>query len=106
MVAVGFGLALAILASIGVASCRNTTALIETARRVAHSHEVLAKLKLVFSLVTDAETSRRGYIITGHEQQLEPYQAAVRSLGPELDNLRKLTADNPRQQQWLEGLGP
>jgi PAS domain S-box-containing protein len=43
----------------------------------------------------------RGYIITGQEVFLEPYRAAAPGIRANLDRLKSLTADNPRQQGRL-----
>ena len=42
------------------------------------------------SLLKDAETSQRGYLLTGQERYLVPYSAAERQLYPELTNLAAL----------------
>ena len=64
---------------------------------VSHTHEVLAKLEQVFSTLKDAETGQRGYLLSGERTYLEPYAQAVTRLGPQLDQLRQLTLDNPTQ---------
>ena len=51
------------------------------------------------SLLKDAETGQRGFVITGDEAYLEPYRGAVDALPGTLEDLRELTADNPNQQQ-------
>ncbi len=52
-------------------------------------------------LLTDAETSQRGYLLTGHEDYLVPYEAAVgqlpKRLGPTLDFLQGAGADAASQ---------
>ena len=49
----------------------------------------------------DAETGQRGYLLTDNEVYLGPYNAAVEQIGHRLDTLRRLTADNPTQQERL-----
>src|SRR5713226_10492530 len=98
-IALGFGVALAILVSIGFFAYRSTGKLIETNRLVAHTHEVLADLEALLSVMKDAETGQRGYIMTGEESYLEPYQTATANLDQVRKNLRKLVADNPDQQR-------
>src|SRR5207245_9246059 len=48
----------------------------------------------------------RGYLLTGGERFLEPYNAAVQSIDADLKDVRKLTADNPNQQRRLDALEP
>ncbi len=100
--AAGFALPLATLIVIGVVAHRNTTALVETSRLVAHTHAVLEKLEALLAAATDAETGQRGFLLTGEERYLEPYTAATQRLA-ELDrSLRALIADNPAQERRLD----
>src|SRR5258707_9361644 len=73
----GFALALAALLIIGVVSYRSTTGLIETAGLVDHTHLVLENLEQLLSTMKDAETGQRGFVITGEERYLDPYNTAL-----------------------------
>jgi signal transduction histidine kinase len=66
-------------------------------REVAHTLQVQGQLRTVLSRLQDAETGQRGYLLTGHAEFLEPYDAAMASLGSDLDALDRLIADNPPQ---------
>src|SRR5213075_1928332 len=61
-----------------VANRQSTTAL-----------EMEARLNDVMALVVDAETSQRGYLLTGDPTYLEPYKNAVQKLDPTLVLLRE-----------------
>jgi methyl-accepting chemotaxis protein len=102
----GFALALAALAVIGVISYRSTSSLIEASDLKSHTYVVLRNLETLLSGLQDAETGQRGYIITGQDSYLEPYNAALKAKGQTIDELRKLTADNPNQQRRLDALEP
>lgn len=102
----GFILALAALITIGVVSYRSTTGLIETAGQVEHTHQVIENIELMLSLMKDAETGQRGYIITGEARYLEPYNAALGQIDQTLKKIRDLTHDNGSQQQRLDRLEP
>src|SRR5450759_3484050 len=102
----GYALALIILVVLGVVSYRNTTGLIEAAQMKVHTYQVLENLKGVLSTLKDAETGQRGYIITGEDRYLEPYQAGMSAVNQTMQHLRGLTADNPNQQQRIEALEP
>lgn len=104
--AVGFGLAGFVLLLIATVSYRTTEALIKNDEWVAHTHEVRYQLAELFTQLKDAETGQRGYIITGDETYLEPYTEALANVGATLAQLRRLTADNPGQQQRLAALTP
>ncbi len=100
----GFALALAILVVIGVVSYRSTTELIDSAQLKVHTYQVLQSLEGGLSTLENAETGERGYIITGKERFLEPYDAAVGTIDREFRHIRVLTADNPSQQRRLDTL--
>ena len=59
---------------------------------------MLEALEVVLSTMNDAERGQRGYLITGDERYLEPYNAAVAVIQERVQALKHLTEDNPRQQ--------
>jgi CHASE3 domain sensor protein len=71
---------------------------------VVHSGDTLTALEDVLSTVKDAETGQRGYLLTGKDSYLDPYNAAVQEIGPRLDALQRLTIDSPTQQDRLASL--
>ena len=71
---------------------------------VVHSGDTLTALEDVLSSVKDAETGQRGYLLTDKESYLSPYNAAAQDIGPRFDGLRRLTIDNPAQQDRLASL--
>jgi len=101
-----FGLALLLLSIVSGASYQSTTELIENERWVAHTHEVLEELADVLAGLAGAESTQRGYLLTGQESYLEPYYGEARQVTQVLQDLRYLTADNPHQQQRLDVLKP
>jgi methyl-accepting chemotaxis protein len=102
----GFGLALAILLLIGAVAYRSTSNLIEAANQRAHTHNVLLQLENFFSHLQDAQSGGRGYIITGEDRFLEPYTLALEKINQGLNEIRKLTVDNPNQWRRLQALSP
>lgn len=64
---------------------------LETANRmVATSLEVQSTLHEVRALVVDAETSQRGYLLTGKPDYLDPYRAALPRIDERFKRLREL----------------
>jgi diguanylate cyclase (GGDEF)-like protein/PAS domain S-box-containing protein len=76
----------------------------ESDRWVRHTHEVLEHLQDLFAGMQTAESSYRGFLITGDEQSLKPYQDNVLSSGRETKIISNLTADNPVQQKQIPSL--
>ena len=56
----------------------------------------------MLSLLKDAETGQRGFVITGDESFKEPYTAAIPEIPKVLKELHDLTSDNPHQQDRLK----
>jgi signal transduction histidine kinase len=104
---VGFLLALVILISIAAWMYRDTKRLIRSEDWVARSHQALEVLGARLSLdFVEAQTGRRGFVITGEARELERYQSAIDKMDGDLAELQQLTADNPYQQQQLLVLRP
>jgi PAS domain S-box-containing protein len=73
-------------------------------RWVEHTREVISANQRLLADVKDAESGERGYIITGDEGYLVPYNSALGDVPQSLSNLQQLTADNPKQQQRVRDL--
>jgi len=100
----GFALSCVLLVFVGATSYHRLAELREASRVVEHTHDVRIELERILSLLTDAETGQRGFLLTGAVAYLELYKAALASLPMRLDRLRHLTVDNPRQQERLAAL--
>jgi signal transduction histidine kinase/ActR/RegA family two-component response regulator len=66
-------------------------------RRVAHTLRVENQLTTVLALLEDAETGARGYLLTGGEDYLAPYDNAISRLDADFDILDAMVADDPRE---------
>ena len=99
-----FAIALLIFAFIGWLAYQNTAAVKESDYWVSHTHTVIEELDALRSSLTDAETGERGFIITGDEGYLEPYNHALAMIQGQRKSLRDLTKDNPLQQKRLDGI--
>lgn len=97
----GYGVALLVVAAVGVVAYRSTIELIDSADWVTHTHQVREVLADTLSTLKDAETGQRGFVLTGEERYLEPYTAAIKSVDREVQSLRDLTSDNPAQQRRI-----
>lgn len=100
----GFAFVLTALLIVSVVSYDSTTKLIESVEWVRHTHEVLNRLGEMLSVLKDAETGQREFLLTGEQRDLAPYRAAREAADQTLKDLRKLTADNPIQQRRLDAL--
>jgi len=101
-IAAGFALSFFLLLAIGAVSYRSISKLTSTSQWVTHTHQVLEHIAAVMSLLKDAETGQRGYVITGDEAYLEPYHAGSAEVFNVVKELRQLTEDNPTQQKRID----
>lgn len=93
-IGVTFGALVLLVSVTGV----NTARLIEDARLVDHTKDVIGELESAFSAIKDGETSQRGFLLTGEDSYLDPYRAAVAELPGRLERIAALTADSPAQR--------
>jgi signal transduction histidine kinase len=76
----------------------------DAARAARDSEEVLATANEFERLVIDLETSVRGFVLTGDDRFLEPWDAARRNLPDRAAALERLSAGNPEQARTARQL--
>ncbi|OLF53588.1 response regulator [Pseudomonas chlororaphis] len=64
---------------------------------VQHSDRVINGINEASKMTVDLETGMRGFLITGDERFLDPYEVAKPQIVIQLRGLRALVADNPQQ---------
>jgi len=100
------GAALAAVAVLGIVVLLLATGLAVRASRAAATvdrqaatwQQLMSDNEQVLVSLLDAETGQRGYLLTGQESYLSPYDDAVARLPPVLDRLDRLAAALPQQQ--------
>jgi signal transduction histidine kinase/ActR/RegA family two-component response regulator len=104
LIALGAGFLLLILfiASTVVLNLRQQQA----AGWVSHTLAVENRLAGIQSLLEEAESGQRGYLLTGDEQFLDRYYLSARELEPQLDSLDHEVSDNPVQVAAMGRLRP
>lgn len=85
----------------GIVAHLNTRTISRSARQVSDTHEVLATHDELLSLMKDAETGQRGFVITGEERYLETYSGAVARLDERFRHTVRLTSADPDQNARL-----
>jgi len=104
-VAGGFGLASLILVLIGTVSYQSIKELIDNSNQVTIAQKKITTWEELFSYVKDAETSQRGYVLTGDKFYLEPYQTALTNVPLKIKQLKELQGlNNYRQIKTVEAL--
>src|ERR1017187_1102368 len=100
----GFVFVLIVLFVIQWFTFNTTKGLIENTKLVNHTYTVITKLESVFSMLKDAESGQRGYIITNDSNYMGPYNKQHVQVQTEINNLKELTIDNPEYQKSLATL--
>lgn len=101
---IGFGVSLLILLVSSIASYFSITNLLRSAELVNHTNEVVQKLEQTISIMKDAETGQRGFLLTGRDEFLEPYNGSFEEASRLIAEIRSLTTDNPAQQHNINKL--
>jgi signal transduction histidine kinase/ActR/RegA family two-component response regulator len=71
---------------------------------VEHTLDARSRLLRTLATLQDAETGERGFLLTNDESFLEPYDAAVRAIDEQFDQLARVISDNPQQVERLSEL--
>lgn len=94
---IGYGLSLLLLIVSAIASYISIQQLLDNQKQVNHTNEVINKLDSVMSVLKDAETGQRGFLLTNIEDFLQPYNGALGRAAVLLNQVQQLTTDNPQQ---------
>jgi PAS domain S-box-containing protein len=72
---------------------------------LARSKEALFQTTELQLLLDDAETGQRGYLYTGKQEYLDPYNRAAAEVDGHLQALGQIASENPAQRQRVALLG-
>ncbi len=102
----GVGLGFATAAIVLVIACfvmsANLAHINRNSALVVHTHAVMDELAAVEMTLLEAESSQRGYMLTGEERFLGSFQQLRTRLTERLTLLRRFVADNPAQAEAAE----
>lgn len=70
--------------------------------KVEHTYLVINRIFRVQSAIRDAETSSRGFLLTGDADFIRQLKESSAELMPQKDSLRRLVYDNPKQMVLLK----
>jgi signal transduction histidine kinase len=93
----GFALAAVVVIGSGLLIHRNIQLIAENERLVVHTYQVLNRLTGIHTALTTAESSQRGYLITGQRDYLAGYEKAVPEIAVHLKEISIAVSDNPNQ---------
>ena len=96
----------AIVALISVTTWDRFNAAAEARAWSQHTYDVLGAIKDLILAVRNAGSGQRGYLLTGKDDYLAPYDDAIAQVGFLQGELQRLTADNALEQERLHSLAP
>jgi PAS domain S-box-containing protein len=88
----------------GLATYRANVALEAASRDLRSTSETQLVLEHTLSVLRDAETGQRGYLLTHRAEYLAPYEQAIEQIRTQLGALATLLADDPVAQRSLDEL--
>jgi methyl-accepting chemotaxis protein len=100
----GYGVIVVVLILVMTSSYTSFTRLGSANDMNTHTYQVLGEIDGALMSLVDIETGERGFALTGKEASLEPYTGGKASFAKHIESARKLTADNPHQQDRLQRL--
>jgi signal transduction histidine kinase/CHASE3 domain sensor protein len=97
-----FVLSILMLLYISSVSYKHTKALNESSDLLVHSYKIQFQLEHVLSMLKDAETGHRGFIITRNASFLKPYKSVQDKIYTSYIRLKALTLHDQPQQANLD----
>ncbi|RCK50351.1 hypothetical protein TH25_12220 [Thalassospira profundimaris] len=85
---------LLLLAGVSIFSIRS---MLSTSNWVEHTNKVLIDVETITASAINMETGMRGYLLSGKEDFLEPYEEGEKNVYSQIDNLKETVSDNPAQ---------
>ncbi|MBU8897945.1 chemotaxis protein [Corallococcus sp. H22C18031201] len=105
-IAFGFGLSLLVLLVVCTTAFLGARQLTRTTEGLLEAHDNFRNLRELRALLIDAETGQRGFLLTGDNSYLQPYQQALSELRQDMDRLRTALSSYPEQRARMVRLEP
>jgi signal transduction histidine kinase len=96
--------AIALMCFAGAAAVGALFRAADAEKSVNRTIEIREQARDLLTIMLNAETGIRGFLLSGDETFLEPYQNATRRVSETIARLTALTSDNPIQQQGLKAI--
>ena len=100
----GLGFSLLLLLVSSAASFISIRNLIDSSAMVRETNKNIRDLETIFSLVKDAETGQRGYLLSGDSRFLEPYNRSKGRIDEAITNLSVQLTHSVEQSRNMEKL--
>jgi signal transduction histidine kinase/ActR/RegA family two-component response regulator len=102
----GFVIAVSILITLGFVTHKGLLRVVTTTDQRSLAHSRVLQLNRIVTLLKDAETGQRGFLLLGRDEYLRPYRESSTYIAGGLDSLRKEFSNHPEQLKRLYELEP
>jgi PAS domain S-box-containing protein len=99
-------LASAMVVAIGLLSFQSSDSRRTAASEANVSRQIRNDTDDLLLLLADAESAQRGYLLTGNDSYLQPYQTAVTAVPIVIERLKSEAAGRPNQAERIAALQP
>ena len=101
---IGFGVSLIVLIISSIASYNSIENLIESTKIVENTNQAIGQLESTISIMKDAETGQRGYLLTNDTDFLQPYNGAYNKAMRSLEHFQFLARNSPEKTKTVTSL--
>ena len=103
-VIIALTLLVALLVVNTVMTYESMTRLKTDSEKVQRAHSALEAIQSVALIVAEAESTQRGYVVTGDERYVKPFEDALLALPSALEHLGELSSGRPAQLELIARL--
>jgi signal transduction histidine kinase len=101
---VAIALPLITLLIIGTQTYENIISFQQQTKFIEETHQVITALQNLLTLILDADTGQRGFVITGNETYLEPYDISLSNLSSTIVKIDKLINNDDKHSDLLRNI--
>ncbi len=98
---IGFSLSFAIVAALSFYSLKQFSIYAAYSNQIDYTNRIITDLYTIESSIKDIDVMERGYMLTKDTSYIIDIYTLIPNTFPSIDNLKRLTADNPEQQKTL-----
>jgi methyl-accepting chemotaxis protein len=99
-----FGAIVLVLVGVASVSLYSASRLVEADRWNVHTYKVLGTASELLESMINMETGARGFIVSGQDQFLAPWEGGRSAFDAAWKEAKELTSDNPSQQRRLDDM--
>lgn len=104
VIAAGLSIAFSFAAGTAILSLLSIRGVSDADNEIAQTQTALLNVNQLWSALIDAETSQRGYLLSGKEHHVASYEAAIRDVPKRMQAVRTSLGDSPEQNASISAI--